>query len=193
MIREVLAREFIIDSPTLVVVLGQLLLLVPNAILNNPGVNHHREVVSFVREIIETHPEVKSLKDCARRPAAVTKALSFEPAKDCLTQLRGAHGSLSRPSSSQMLVPVISAAPHPQLIEDTRRRAQKASRLSSWADGAVCGRSRLAKHALVSCHLSDSGVLSESADARHRPRVGSSWMRVQEVVPTGKLRPVDLR
>jgi hypothetical protein len=57
--------------------------------LNNPGVNHHREVVSFVREIIETHPEVESLKDCARRPAAVTKALSFEPAKDRLTQLGG--------------------------------------------------------------------------------------------------------
>jgi hypothetical protein len=81
---EVLACELIIDLLILVVILGELLLLVPNAVLNDLGINLHREVVSFIREIIEARPEAKGLGDCSRRPATITKTLSLEPTKDRL-------------------------------------------------------------------------------------------------------------
>jgi hypothetical protein len=53
MVWEVLTRELIVNDPTLVIMLGKLLLLVPNTILDDFGINRHREVVSSIREVVQ--------------------------------------------------------------------------------------------------------------------------------------------
>jgi hypothetical protein len=118
--REVFACELVEDPLALVDVLGELLLLISDPILNCLIVDSHREVISFFGKVVEARPSLKGPKDCARGPAAISEALPVQSSQDRLAKFGRVYGSSGRSPSNQVLVLVISTALYSQLVEDTR-------------------------------------------------------------------------